>query len=156
MIVAKRTVDPVRIEKFNVARSRRISGRTVVLIEDDEFLAAALRDLLQFHDYRVVLVNHLRGLTHAIEEAAGRVVVLLDPMTRGISPAGVLRALTDGQTLITIAVAVYAPTGGNGPNDDGQHRTRRPLSTDLLLEMIAEAFGEAESAEEAMRLPRAA
>jgi DNA-binding NtrC family response regulator len=125
------------------------------LIEDDEFLAAALRDLLQFHGYRVLLVNNLRGLNHALANPEERMVVLLDPLTRGISPAGVLRALTDGQTLITIAMAVYAPSDGDDSDDGERRRTRRPLSTDLLLDMITDAFGADSSKKEAMRLPRA-
>ena len=137
-----------------MARSRRSSTRTVVLIEDDEFLAAALRDLLQFNDYHVIVASTLRAVENALAQSSDRVVVLLDPMTRGISPAGVLRVIGEGRTLITIAVAVSASSGGRVPDND-LRRQRRPLSTDLLLEMIADAFA-ADVGNEAMRLPRAA
>lgn len=137
-----------------MARSRRTSSRTVVLIEDDEFLAAALRDLLQFQGYVVIVASNVRGVESALAATTGRVVVLLDPMTRGISPAAVLRAIGEGRTLITIAVAVFPRSGGRAP-DDELRRARRPLSTDLLLEMIADAFG-ADTGEVALSLPAAA
>ena len=115
--------------------------RTVVLIEDDEFLAAALRDLLQINGFRVVLATTPRAIASALAAAVGRSVVLLDPMVAGVSAATVMRGLGEGQALITIAVAVYPPAGNKPP---GKHRHgRRLISTDLLLEMVRDSFGEA-------------
>ena len=128
--------------------------RTVVLIEDDEFLAAALRDLLQINGYRVVLATTPRAIAAALAAAVGRSVVLLDPMVAGVSAATVMRGLGEGQALVTIAVAVYPPAG---PKPPGKHRHgRRLISTDLLLEMVRDSFGEAGDDPTATRTPLAA
>lgn len=127
--------------------------RTVVLIEDDVFIAAALRDMLEFNGYEVVVATSLRAVSAALGRARGPSLVLLDPLVSGISAAGVLRALGDGQALITVAVAVYPPVGGRPPSKP--ERGRRLVSPDLLLEMIRESFGAREGDLEA-RLPLAA
>jgi PleD family two-component response regulator len=115
--------------------------RTVVLIEDDEFIAAALRDLLELNGYHVVVATTTRAVNAALAGAQGRGVVLLDPLVPGVSAATLMRSLNDGQALITIAVAVYPP-GGRKPPPGKRHHGRRIISTDLLLEMVRESFGE--------------
>ncbi|HZS35825.1 MAG TPA: hypothetical protein VFF06_03315 [Polyangia bacterium] len=128
--------------------------RTVVLIEDDEFLAAALRDLLQINGYRVVLATKPRAIAAALAAAVGRSVVLLDPMVAGVSASTLMRGLGEGQALITIAVAVYPPTGHKPPGK--HHHRRRLISTDLLLEMVNDSFSEAGDDPTAAWMPLAA
>lgn len=129
------------MEKAKSAGSRR----TVVLIEDDEFIAAALRDLLEFNGYEVIATTTLKQATTALSGVDGRCLVLLDPLVAGVTANSVLRALQDNQALITIAMAVYPFPNRNDP--PGKTRqNKRLISPELLLEMVKESFSDDTSA----------
>ena len=101
-------------------------SRHIIVVEDDEFIAAALVDLLQTEGFVVRVAQTLKQATLIVEGRATRTVVLLDPLVRGVTSAALLEVLNEGSALITIALAAYP--------------SERLIAPDVLLEMVHEAF----------------
>src|SRR5579883_1202418 len=111
----------------------RSGSHRVVVVEDNEFLAAALRDLLESAGYEVRVARSMRTAVRALTEHAGPCIVLIDPLVPGISPARLSTSLGEHQALMTIAVAIFPVNGNGGPPQD-RRRTKRLVSTEVLLQ----------------------
>ncbi|HZS35826.1 MAG TPA: hypothetical protein VFF06_03320 [Polyangia bacterium] len=130
-----------------MAKSKLPRADILLVIEEGEPIAAELRALLAPEGYRVAIAGARQAMS-AIGAIDRRCVVLLDPLLSGVTPIGLARALREGQTLITLALAVYPRDGHGGPPSptpsptDGRPRDKRLVSPALLLEMVRKSLGE--------------
>ena len=125
-----------------MARLRSKRRKRIIVIEDDEYIATALRDLLEHEGYDVASCSTLRQATNALANIDGRCLVLLDPLVPNVTASAVVEALRDEQALITVAMAVYPHHGGKMTPPGKSTNNKRLISPELLLEMVAESFAD--------------
>lgn len=125
-----------------------VPARTILLVEDDEAMTAALTDLLSSAGYRVAHASTVKRALRAIALLDERCVVLLDPLVPGANAAKLLQsALERGHALVTIAVAVHPAHGGGGGGGQRRPSARRLISPDVLLQIVQETSSESSTTE---------
>jgi hypothetical protein len=148
----------ITFERILLMRDSTVSPASLVMvIEDDPSIAGELCALLEPRGYQVVVTGPRQALS-AVGAIEGPCVVLLDPLARGVTANGLAGALRDGQTMITLAVAIY-PLDGQAPPPsplDDPRRARRLVSPELLLDLVRRSFGEQRARPAEAALPRAA
>jgi CheY-like chemotaxis protein len=120
--------------------------RTVLIVEDDEDIRAALREMLEEEGYRVATaIDGEEGLAQVKSSRPG--LVLLDLLMPGMNGLEFLAALRADQTFASLPVVVVS-AGGRGSAgmavEAGATRfLPKPLKLARLLSVVQELCGPA-------------